>query len=104
MHVIARGIFIEAMRKYPNDANAIEDFYRLLKNGKFKDHHELKRVVPSLDNFKYKDKWWVADLGGNNLRLIAFIEFRHQRVFVKYIVDHKEYDRLTDRYRRKELK
>ena len=64
----------------------------------------MKRVVPSLDNFKYKDKWWVADLGGNNLRLIAFIEFRHQRVFVKHIVDHKEYDRLTDRYRRKELK
>jgi len=89
MHVIARGIFIEAMRKYPNDTKAIEDFYRLLRNGKFKVHHQLKRVVPSLDNFKYKAKWWVADLGGNNLTLIAFIEFPHQRVFVKYIVTIK---------------
>ncbi|WP_318253305.1 hypothetical protein [uncultured Alteromonas sp.] len=32
------------------------------------------------------------------------MEFRHQRVYVKYISDHREYGRLTDRYRRKELK
>lgn len=104
MHVIARTIFNEAIKKYPNDAKAIDDLYRLLNSGKFHDHHELKKVVPSLDNFKYKDKWWVIDIGGNNLRLIAFVEFRHNRIFVKQIVTHKEYDRLTERYRKKELK
>ncbi len=104
MHVIARAIFNEAMKKFPNDAKAIDDFYRLLNSGKFKDHHELKKVAPSLDNFKYKDKWWVVDIGGNNLRLIAFIQFSHSRVFVKYIVTHAEYSKLTERYRKKELK
>ena len=58
MHVIARarGIFVEAIKKRPYDTKAVEDFYRLLKSGKFIDHHELKKAVSSLDNFKYKDK------------------------------------------------
>lgn len=103
MHVIARKMFSDAMKKFPNDADAIEDLYRLLNSDKFKEPSELKKVTPSLDNFKYKDKWWVIDIGGNNLRLIAFIEFRHSRVYVKHIVTHAEYDKLTTRYRKKEL-
>lgn len=51
-------------------------------------------------NFKYRDKWWVIDIGGNNLRLIAFVEFRDNRMYVKHIFSHAEYDRLTDKYRR----
>jgi len=57
---------------------------------------ELKNVFPSLDRFKYKDHWYVIDIGGNNLRLLAAIFFTSQKLFVKYIVTHKEYDKLTE--------
>jgi len=36
--------------------------------------------------------------GGNNLRLIAFIEFRDNRMYVKHIVSHAEYDKLCKIY------
>lgn len=65
---------------------------------------EMRRVFPSLDNFKYKDKWWVIDIGGNNLRMISFIQFMQNRMYVKYIVSHAEYDKLTKRYAKGELK
>ena len=58
----------------------------------------MKNVYPSLDNFKYKDKWYVLDIGGNNLRLMTFIEFRDNRMFVKHIVPHAEYDKLCAKY------
>lgn len=48
--------------------------------------------------YKYKDKWWVLDVGGNNLRLILFIQFVNQRMYIKHIVSHAEYDRLTAKY------
>ncbi|MCW7556249.1 type II toxin-antitoxin system HigB family toxin [Endozoicomonas gorgoniicola] len=38
------------------------------------------------------------DIGGNNLRLIAFIEFRDSRMYVKHIVTHAEYDKLCKKY------
>jgi mRNA interferase HigB len=103
MHVIARKIFNDVAKQYPNNASNIDDLYRLLNSGKFTTPTELRKMVPSLDNFRYKDKWWVIDIGGNNLRLIAFIDFSHERVFVKHIVTHSQYDKLTARYRKKEL-
>ena len=98
MHVISRKPFNDAALQHPNDAAAIQRTYTILRNGGFQTPEELKKVFPSLDNFKYKDKWWVIDIGGNNLRLIAFIEFRDSRMYVKHIVDHAEYDKLCRRY------
>ena len=98
MHVISRKPFNEAAKKYPNDAGAIEAAYNSLRNGDFHSPDKLKSLFPSLDNFKYKDKWWVIDIGGNNLRLIAFIEFRDDRMYVKHIVTHAEYDKLCKKY------
>ncbi len=98
MHVISRKPFNDAARDYPNDRTAIEDTYRVLRKGTFENPDALRNVFPSLDNFRYKDKWWVIDIGGNNLRLIAFIEFRDTRMYVKHIVTHSEYDKLCKRY------
>ena len=40
--------------------------------------------IVNLSIYCYKDKWWVIDIGGNNLRLLAFIEFRDNRMYVKH--------------------
>lgn len=103
MRVITRRPFMEAEKNYPNDAQAIRDVFQTLKRGHFADPLEMRQVFPSLDNFKYRDKWWVINIGGNNLRLLACILFRPQIVYVKHIVTHPEYDRLTERARRGEL-
>ena len=49
-------------------------------------------MFPSLDNFKYRGRWWVIDIGGSRLRLMVFIEFKHNRLYVRHIVPHAEYD------------
>src|SRR3990167_10516542 len=98
MHVISRRPFIEAAKRYPNDAVAINQLYLALRRGNFKSPDTMRRLFPSLDNFKYKKKWWVLDIGGNNLRLMAFIEFRDNRLYVKHIVPHAEYDKLCKKY------
>ncbi len=104
MHVISRKPFNDAAKKYPNDAAALIAMYQVLRSGSYRRPEDLKQVFASLDNFKYRDKWYVIDIGGNNLRMIAFIEFRDNRMYVKHIVTHTEYDRLCDKYRReKEL-
>lgn len=102
MHVISRRLFLEAMQRYPNEAERIASIYLILKKGRFTSPFILKKFFPSLDNFKYKDKWWVINIGRNNLRLIAFISFRDNRIYVKHIVTHAEYDKLCQKYARGE--
>ncbi|AMW86274.1 hypothetical protein AK972_5474 [Pseudomonas yamanorum] len=34
----------------------------------------------------------VFDIGGNKLRLIAFVHYQVQRIYIKYLFDHREYE------------
>ena len=100
MHIISRAKFNEACKKFPNHCTALDDTYRILKCSAFITPDEMRKVFKTLDNFKYRDKWWVIDIAGNHLRLIAFISFKINKVFVKHILTHAEYDSLTSQYRR----
>jgi mRNA interferase HigB len=104
MHVISKRPFNAAARTHPNHRQALEDLYRVLRKSAFRSPDEMRRVFPSLDNFRHKDKWWVIDIAGNPLRLIAFIQFVHNRMYVKHILTHAEYDKLCNRYARGDLK
>jgi mRNA interferase HigB len=76
----------------------------VLRKCEFNSPDEMRRMFPSLDNFRYKDKWWVIDIAGNHLRVLVFIQFVHNRMYVKHILTHSEYDKLCNRYARGELK
>lgn len=104
MHVISRRPFNDAVRAHPNHRQALEDLYRVLRKCEFESPDKMRRMFPSLDNFRYKDKWWVIDVAGNHMRVIAFIQFVQNRVYVKHILTHAEYDKLCNRYARGELK
>jgi mRNA interferase HigB len=104
MHVISKRPFTDAARAYPNNRQALEDLYRVLRNSEFNSPDEMRRFFPSLDNIKHIDKWWIIDVAGNHPRVIAFIQFVQNRMYVKHILTHAEYDKLCNRYARGELK
>ena len=105
MHILTKRPFAEAAQRFPNQREALLDLYRVLSRNsvRFNNPEEMRQLFPSLDNFVYRDKWWVLDVGGNHLRMIACIQFRQNRLFVKHIVTHAEYNRLCERYRRGKL-
>ncbi|MDY7559531.1 type II toxin-antitoxin system HigB family toxin [Pseudomonas sp. 10B1] len=59
---------------------------------------ELKQTFNTLDRFTPRTGWYVIDIGGNNLRLIAAIDFVKHLVFVKHIYSHAEYARANKWY------
>lgn len=99
LHVISRQPFNDAVIQFPSCTSALVDLLRILEKETFTSPDEMRRFFPSLDNFKYRNKWWVIDISGNKLRLIAYIDYRIQKVFVKHIVTHADYDKLTKYYR-----
>ena len=100
MHIISKRPFNKAANAYPNQRQALEDLYRVLRKSNLSSPDEMRKLFPSLDNFKYRDKWWVIDVGGSHLRVIAFIQFLHNRMYVKHILTHAEYDKVCKRYAR----
>lgn len=102
MHVISKKPFVEAAQKYPNQRLSIMDLYRVLSKITVNTPLEMKKLFPSLDNFKYKDKWWIINIGGNHLRMMAYIQFSQNRIYVKHIISHAEYDKLCEQYRKEQ--
>jgi mRNA interferase HigB len=102
MNVISKRPFNEAAQKYPNDRGALLEMYRVLQKIDFQAPDELKAFFPSLDNFKYRDKWWVLDVGENNLRVLVFIQFVNKRMYINHIVNHADYEKLIIRYRQEQ--
>lgn len=98
MHIISKRPFNEASRRFPGQRSALAQTFRGLKQGRFQSPDEMRKVFPSLDKFQYRNKWWVLDIGGNHLRLIAYIHFAGNRMYVKSILTHAEYDKMCLRY------
>ncbi len=59
----------------------------------------LKRTFASVDLVPVKGRdFYVFDIGGNKYRLIAAIHFNSQRLFVRHILTHSDYD--TERWKK----
>lgn len=92
MHIITQKRIWDAKKKYPESANALDGWYRIIKKNQFSNFAELKRVFNSIDKVGHLS---VFDIGGNKLRLIATIHFQRQKVYIRHILTHIEYDKGT---------
>jgi mRNA interferase HigB len=53
---------------------------------------DVKQLFRSADILP--DDRVVFDIGGNKYRLVAAVHYRGKRVFVRFIGDHREYNRI----------
>jgi len=90
MHVITKKRIIEAKIKYRNCASALDAWYTVIEKNDFYAFAELKKTFNSVDRV---GSLYVFDIGGNKLRLIASIHFNRQKLYIRHIVTHKEYDK-----------
>lgn len=89
MHVITQSRIWEAKEKYPESASALDGWYRVIKKNQFSHFAELKKCFNSVDKV---EQYFVFNIAGNKLRLIASIHFQRRKVYIRHILTHTEYD------------
>ena len=89
MHVITKKRIREAEKKYASCASALNGWYRVIEKNTFVSFSDLKKTFNSVDKV---GSLYVFDIGENKLRLIASIHFNRQKVYIRNILTHKEYD------------
>ncbi len=90
MHVITKKRIKEARLLFPESASSLEGWYQVISKNNFKNFSELKKFFSSIDKV---DNLYVFDIGGNKVRLIASIHFNRQRIYIRYILNHADYDK-----------
>ena len=90
MHIITQKRIWDAKIKYIESAAALDGWYRVIKRNKFNNFAELKKSFNTVDKVGH---WYVFNLGGNKLRLIAAIHFQRQKIYIRDVLTHNEYNK-----------
>jgi mRNA interferase HigB len=89
VHIITKKRIVEAKRKYFNCASALDGWYKIIEKNSFSNFAHLRKTFNSIDKI---GNLYVFDIAGNKLRLIASIHFNRQKLYIRHILTHKEYD------------
>jgi len=90
MHIISFKTLRIFFEKHPSAEVPLKKWFKVIKANNFKNVDELKQLFPSADQVK---KFVVFNIGGNKYRLIAFLAYEANRLYVRNVLTHKEYDK-----------
>ena len=91
MHVISYKRIREFIKDHPDSAIKLGRWYKWMKKGKYKNPNELKRKFSGVD-YIGNDRY-VFNIAGNKYRLVAMINFKAHRAYIKFIGKHADYDK-----------
>ena len=90
MHIITRKRLNEFAQKHPGTKAALRHWYKLMKGGNFRSFVEFRTAFPHADQVR---KLTVFNIGGNKARLIAAIHYNRQKIYIRAVLTHDEYDK-----------
>ena len=92
MNVINRRALRQMMRAHAHAASALDAWWRVAKAAHWKHIEECRRTFSNADQV---GRCLIFDILGNNYRLITVVSWRSQRIYVKALLTHREYERET---------
>ncbi|MBW4563218.1 MAG: type II toxin-antitoxin system HigB family toxin [Mojavia pulchra JT2-VF2] len=89
MHIITRSRLSEFWEKHPNAQTSLRQWYKLTSLAKWQNFVDLRQIFPSADQV---GNLTIFNIGGNNYRLITLVDYKYQKVFIRHVLTHAEYD------------
>lgn len=88
--MINRPQTVRLKAEHPDAARALDDWWRKTKRAKWSSLQDCRQTFPSADQV---GRVLIFEICGNRYRLITVVSWRNQRVFVKELLTHSEYER-----------
>jgi mRNA interferase HigB len=92
MHVITRKRLNEFAEKHPDARSALARWYAIMRKARLLNFAKLREVFPQADQV---GKFTVFNIGGNKVRLIAAVHYNRNKIYIRHVLTHEEYDTGT---------
>ena len=94
MNVIAPRTLRAFWKLHPHAKVPLRAWLSLFQKNRYETFDAIKDVFSSADVVKAKDSQnlVVFNIGGNKYRLITFISYKAQRIYIRKILTHEKYD------------
>jgi len=90
MHVISRRALREFWHSHPDAEEALRRWYAIVKAAEWGSFADLRKTFASADAFH---RCVIFNVGGNKYRVIASVHYNRNKVYVRSVLTHAEYDR-----------
>lgn len=95
MHVITRKRLNEFAEKHPEAKSSLARWYGIIRKTRFANFARLRQIFPQADQV---GKFTVFNIGGNKVRLIAALHYNRNKIYIRHVLTHEEYD--ADRWKK----
>lgn len=92
MRIIIKGTLREFWEQYHDSEQELKYWYEKIKNAKYQNANDVIKDNPKADTVG--DNRIVFNICHNKYRLIALFRYNLQRVYIRFIGTHKEYDQI----------
>jgi mRNA interferase HigB len=76
--------------RHPEAEKALRWWYQQVRHALWNTPADVKATFNTADQVGRK---MIFDVGGNKYRIIAVIDYEGHKVFIRFVLDHHEYDR-----------
>lgn len=91
LHIISKKVLVDFWRKCPPAQAPLEAWSRIVQTTRFQTFSEVRQAFNSADYVP--PSWTVFDIGGNKFRIITVIHYNRQKLYIRNVFTHAEYDR-----------
>ena len=94
MRIITKGTLQDFWKKYPDSETELRYWHDRMKNASYQSPNEVIESNPRSD--AVGNRRIVFNICHNKYRLVVLFRYNMQRVYIRFIGTHKEYDKITD--------
>ncbi|MGB3694225.1 MAG: type II toxin-antitoxin system HigB family toxin [Spirulinaceae cyanobacterium] len=92
MHIITRSRLVAFWENHPDAETSLSLWYKRAATASWQNFVELRQVFPSADQVS---KFTVFNIGGDKYRLVAFIDYKYQKIFIRHVLTHSDHSKDT---------
>ena len=94
MRIISFRKLREFFEKDPTAKVSMQDWFKVAKKTEWENFNEMKKTFNSVDSVG--NQRYVFNVRGNHYRIVAKVMFSLKRIYIRWVGNHKDYDRIKD--------
>ncbi len=94
MRVISFAAIRDFIAVHADAEQPLKDWYKAVSKAYWRNFADIKQTFNTVD-YVGNDRY-VFDIKGNNYRIVAIVLFINQKVYIRFVGTHEEYERIKD--------
>jgi mRNA interferase HigB len=90
MWIISRKRLVDAAAQHGDLVGPLDAWYRVAKQAVWRSLHDIRQTWAKTDQV---GSCTVFNIKGNEYRLITWINFKSQKIFIRHVLTHAEYNK-----------